>query len=112
MARAQAGEIDGGTGGDGMKLETALAALRNLGVSLNDYDSNALDTMRDFVSLMLSAKAPPLTDPDRVMWQYGKEIRHYTEQQVRDYAAFVVAANRDAAEQMNPFDDAETHPTL
>jgi hypothetical protein len=32
-----------------MDIKTALAAMQNLGVSLNDYDSEALETLCDFV---------------------------------------------------------------
>lgn len=29
---------------------------------------------------------PKLPDPDRTMWQYGKQIDHFTADQMREYA--------------------------
>ena len=31
-------------------------------------------------------KLPPLPAPDRVMWQYGEQINHYSEAQMQAYA--------------------------
>lgn len=31
-------------------------------------------------------KFPPLPPPDRTMWQYGKQIDHYTADQMQAYA--------------------------
>jgi hypothetical protein len=33
---------------------------------------------------------PPLPVPDRVMWQYGQQIQHYTAEQMRAYAEAAV----------------------
>jgi hypothetical protein len=35
---------------------------------------------------------PPLPAPDRSMWQYGKQIDHYTAEQMREYAKAVLAS--------------------
>jgi hypothetical protein len=42
-----------------MDIETALKYMRNLGVALNDSDSDALDTLCDFVEKAMSR---PLSD--------------------------------------------------
>jgi hypothetical protein len=34
--------------------------------------------------------APELPDPDRVWWQWGREIKHYTADQMRRYALTAV----------------------
>lgn len=67
-------------------LKTALMYMQNLGVSLNDDDSEALDTLCDFVDTVINRKALPMPDPARVMWQYGIETRYYTEEQMLDFA--------------------------
>lgn len=36
-----------------------------------------------------------LPPPDRVMWQYGQEIRHYTEQQIEHVVSSALAAQND-----------------
>lgn len=41
---------------------------------------------------------PPLPAPDRVMWQYGKQINHYTEDQMRKYAKAALDAVEDELE--------------
>lgn len=35
---------------------------------------------------------PPLPPPDRTMWQYGKQIDHYTAEQMHAYALAVLLA--------------------
>lgn len=42
-----------------MDIQQALEAMRNLGVSLNDYDSEALSTLCDFVEEALAARPSP-----------------------------------------------------
>jgi len=42
-----------------MDINQALQAMRNLGVSLNDYDTEAKDVLCDFVEKALAAKAAP-----------------------------------------------------
>lgn len=37
-----------------------------------------------------------LPEPDRTMWQYGQQINHYTENQMRDYALAVSEADNAA----------------
>ncbi len=34
---------------------------------------------------------PPLPVPDRTMWQYGKQLDHYTAKQMREYARSALA---------------------
>jgi hypothetical protein len=46
-----------------MDIETALRYMRNLGVALNDADSEALDTLCDFVEKAVNRPlAPSVTD--------------------------------------------------
>jgi len=81
-----------------MKVNEALRAMQNLGVSLNDYDSEALDVLCCFVhdATTGNKSLPPLPVPDRTMWQYGKKIEHYTGQQMREYAVLAVTAAKIA----------------
>ena len=39
-----------------------------------------------------SGSLPPLPTPDRTMWQYGKQIDHYTAEQMLAYAKAAQAA--------------------
>ena len=38
------------------------------------------------ITISLAPKSPPLPTPDRTMWQYGKQINHYTAEQMMEYA--------------------------
>lgn len=40
-------------------------------------------------------KLGPLPAADRTMWQYGKQIDHFTADQMREYAAQEVAKERE-----------------
>lgn len=40
---------------------------------------------------------PALPPPDRVMWQYGRQIDHYTAQQMMDYARSALKISRGEA---------------
>lgn len=77
-----------------MDIKEALAAMQNLGVSLNDYDSEALNEICNFVhdAISISNGLPPLPVPDRTMWQYGVEIKHYTQDQMVKYAELARAS--------------------
>lgn len=47
-----------------MEIRQALEAMRNLGVSLNDYDSEALSTLCDFVEDALPSQQARESPPD------------------------------------------------
>lgn len=58
-----------------MKVSEALQAMQNLGVSLNDYDSEALDTLIYFCSDYIQARGEPkyFIEPTRS----GDSIKFY-----------------------------------
>lgn len=49
---------------------------------------------------MTDAVDVALPPPDRTMWQYGKQIDHYTADQVRAYAIQAVMAERERNERL------------
>lgn len=77
-----------------MDIKEALAAMQNLGVSLNDYDSEALNEICNFVydAISISNGLHHFPAPDRVMWQYGVEIKHYTQDQMVKYDELAIAS--------------------
>ena len=48
---------------------------------------------REGADMSDSAPLPPLPPCEKAFWQYGKETRYYTAEQMRAYAADAVAAH-------------------
>ncbi len=45
----------------------------------------------------MNKQLPPLPVPDRTMWQYGKQIDHFTEGQMLEFAALCVSQENTRA---------------